>query len=49
MVHEFGHGVGLGNSTSTTATMFKDTSSGIVYKRSLEKDDKNGIIAIYGT
>jgi hypothetical protein len=49
MVHEFGHGVGLGHSTSTTATMFKDTASGTVSKRSLEQDDKNGIIAIYGT
>ncbi|MBC7085066.1 MAG: matrixin family metalloprotease [Methanomethylovorans sp.] len=47
--HEFGHGVGLGHSTITSATMFKDTNSGTVYKRSLEQDDKNGIIAIYGT
>ena len=49
LAHEFGHGVGLGHSTVTSATMFKNINSGTVDKRSLEQDDKNGIIAIYGT
>jgi hypothetical protein len=29
--------------------MFKNINSDTVDKRSLEQDDKNGIIAIYGT
>jgi hypothetical protein len=29
--------------------MFESINSGTVDKRSLEQDDKNGIIAIYGT
>jgi len=49
LAQEFGHGVGLGHSTVTSATMFKNINSGTVDKRSLEQDDKNGIIAIYGT
>jgi hypothetical protein len=49
LAHEFGHGVGLGHSTVSTATMWPKTSSGSTSKRSLEQDDKNGIIAIYGT
>jgi len=47
--HEFGHGVGLGHSSTNSATMWATTSSGSTAKRSLELDDKNGIKAIYGT
>ena len=43
--HEFGHALGLGESTSTTAVMFSPYNGA---RRALGTDDVNGIHAIYG-
>ncbi len=43
--HEFGHALGLGESTSTTAVMFSPYNGA---RRALGSDDVNGIQAIYG-
>lgn len=46
--HELGHGVRLGHSTDTEATMYSAMPKGETKKRTLETDDKNGIKYIYG-
>ena len=46
--HEYGHALGLGHSTSGTATMYPSILSG-VNSRSINNDDQNGVRAIYGT
>jgi hypothetical protein len=45
LVHELGHALGLGHSTDARATMFA-TGSGKRW-RSLEKDDRDGVCALY--
>jgi hypothetical protein len=45
LVHELGHALGLGHSTDPRATMFA-TGSGLRW-RSLEKDDTEGVCALY--
>ncbi len=45
LVHELGHALGLGHSNSARATMFA-TGSGLRW-RSLEKDDLDGVCALY--
>jgi MYXO-CTERM domain-containing protein len=45
LVHELGHALGLGHSTDPRATMFA-TGSGLRW-RSLEKDDVDGVCALY--
>ena len=46
--HEYGHALGLGHSTSGSATMYPSILSG-VNSRSINSDDQNGVKAIYGT
>ena len=46
--HEFGHALGLGHSTMSTATMYPSTSYCNTANRSLDGDDLAGILAIYG-
>jgi len=46
--HEYGHALGLGHSTSGSATMYPSILSG-VNSRSINSDDQNGVRAIYGT
>lgn len=46
LLHEFGHTVGLGHSTETTAVMYKSLSSGTT-KRTLRADDINGVKSLY--
>jgi matrix metalloproteinase-20 (enamelysin) len=46
--HEFGHALGLGHSTSTSATMYPSVSSCSSGNRSLDADDLAGVLAIYG-
>jgi hypothetical protein len=45
-LHELGHGLGLGHSTSTAAVMYPSASSGRA-KRSLHSDDDNGLLSLY--
>jgi hypothetical protein len=45
LVHELGHALGLGHSSDARATMFA-TGSGLRW-RSLEKDDTDGVCALY--
>ena len=45
LVHELGHALGLGHSSDARATMFA-TGSGLRW-RSLEKDDVDGVCALY--
>ncbi|MBX3185487.1 MAG: matrixin family metalloprotease [Labilithrix sp.] len=45
LVHELGHALGLGHSTDARATMFA-SGSGLRW-RSLEKDDRDGVCALY--
>jgi Matrixin len=46
--HEFGHALGLGHSTSESATMWFSVSSCSTANRSLDADDLAGVLAIYG-
>jgi hypothetical protein len=47
--HEYGHALGLGHSTSGSATMFASISGSGVGTRSIATDDMNGVQAIYGS
>jgi PKD repeat protein len=48
--HEYGHSLGLGHTSVTSATMYYATSySGSNNQRSIESDDINGVRYIYGT
>jgi hypothetical protein len=49
MVHEIGHGLGLGHSSSTSATMYWQTTYCSLGPATLATDDENGIKALYGT
>ncbi len=46
-VHEFGHALGLGHTSTSGAVMFPSYSSGTI-NRTPQTDDVNGILAIYG-
>ncbi len=46
-VHEFGHALGLGHTSTSGAVMFPSYSSGTI-NRTPQPDDVNGILAIYG-
>ena len=46
--HEYGHALGLGHSTSGSATMAPSISGSGVSARSISTDDSNGVKAIYG-
>lgn len=46
-VHEFGHALGLGHSTSTNATMYPSVSSCNTRNRTLDADDIAGVRALY--
>jgi hypothetical protein len=46
-VHEFGHALGLGHSTTAAATMYPSTSSCEVRNRTLDADDIAGVRALY--
>ncbi len=48
-VHEIGHGLGLGHSNTPGATMYPSVSSCNNGPANIEQDDKNGLIALYGT
>jgi matrixin len=45
--HEFGHALGLGHSTSATATMYPSISTCSQQSRSLDADDIAGVLALY--
>lgn len=45
--HEFGHALGLGHSTSSTATMFPSASTCDRGLRALDPDDISGVRALY--
>jgi matrix metalloproteinase-20 (enamelysin) len=45
--HEFGHALGLGHSTVTSATMYPSTSACNTANRSLDADDVAGVRALY--
>jgi hypothetical protein len=45
--HEFGHALGLGHSTVTTATMYPSISTCSQQARSLDADDIAGVLALY--
>ena len=45
--HEFGHALGLGHSTSPSATMYPSVSSCNTSNRSLDADDIAGVQALY--
>jgi hypothetical protein len=45
--HEFGHALGLGHSTSASATMFPSVSSCHTRNRTLDADDIAGVVALY--
>ncbi|MHB1324194.1 MAG: matrixin family metalloprotease [Coriobacteriia bacterium] len=47
LTHEFGHGLPLGHSGDSTATMYNHTSKGETLKRTLAADDIAGIRALY--
>lgn len=49
MVHEAGHGLGLGHTGVSGATMFPSVSSCNNGPATIETDDANGILALYGT
>lgn len=49
MVHEIGHGLGLGHSTAAGATMLPSVSSCNNGPATTETDDENAILALYGT
>ena len=46
--HEFGHALGLGHSTSASATMYPSASACNTANRTLDADDLAGVLAIYG-
>mgnify|MGYP002628516306 CR=1 FL=1 len=46
--HEYGHALGLGHSTTGSATMYPSVSGSGVVQRSIATDDQNGVQAIYG-
>ena len=48
MVHEYGHALGLGHSSTTAATMYFASSSGSTAQRSIHPDDISGVQFIYG-
>jgi hypothetical protein len=48
MVHEIGHGLGLGHSNVSGATMFPSVSSCNNGPATIETDDANGLNALYG-
>jgi len=45
--HEFGHALGLGHSTSPSATMYPSTAACDMRNRTLEADDIAGIVSLY--
>ena len=45
--HEFGHALGLGHSTSATATMYPSIATCSQQSRSLDADDIAGVLALY--
>ena len=45
--HEFGHALGLGHSTSPSATMYPSVSSCNMGNRTLDADDIAGVLALY--
>jgi hypothetical protein len=45
--HEFGHALGLGHSTVTSATMYPSVSSCATGNRTLDADDVAGVEALY--
>jgi hypothetical protein len=45
--HEFGHALGLGHSTTTTATMYPSVSSCNTNPRTLDPDDIQGVTTLY--
>ena len=45
--HEFGHALGLGHSTSASATMYPSVSSCNMSNRTLDADDIAGVQALY--
>ena len=45
--HEFGHALGLGHSTSTSATMYPSVSYCNMGNRTLDADDIAGVTALY--
>jgi hypothetical protein len=48
MAHEYGHALGLGHSTDTSATMYLAVGAGDTSLRSIEADDIDGVQCIYG-
>lgn len=47
-VHEIGHGLGLGHTSVTGATMYPSVSACNNSPATTEADDENGILALYG-
>ncbi len=47
VTHELGHMLGLNDVYSTGPTMYAYSSYGQIWRRSIEQDDKNGILSIY--
>ncbi len=45
--HELGHALGLGHSSDSSATMYAYANGNGVPNRSIETDDRNGVIFIY--
>jgi matrixin len=45
--HEFGHALGLGHSTLTSATMYPSTAACDMRNRTLDADDIAGVTALY--
>jgi hypothetical protein len=48
-VHEIGHGLGLGHTSVTGATMYPSVSACNNSPATIENDDRNGIVALYGS
>jgi hypothetical protein len=48
-VHEIGHGLGLGHTSVTGATMYPSVSACNNSPATIENDDRNGILALYGS
>ncbi|PWK13078.1 matrixin family metalloprotease [Tumebacillus permanentifrigoris] len=47
ITHEIGHLLGLEHTTDTEATMYSSSQMGETKKRTIEQDDKNGILFLY--